>query len=44
MIAVQYHGIKNDALDQFKDMNSQTIVAPPKYATGKMVYPYEKAK
>ncbi|HWE16926.1 MAG TPA: amino acid ABC transporter substrate-binding protein [Hyphomicrobiaceae bacterium] len=44
MIAVQYHGIKDDALDQFKGMNVQTIVAPPNFATGKMVYPYEKAK
>jgi branched-chain amino acid transport system substrate-binding protein len=44
MVAVQYHSIKGDALDQFKGMNVQTIVAPPKYATGKMIYPYEKAK
>jgi branched-chain amino acid transport system substrate-binding protein len=44
MIVVQYHGIKDDSLEQFKGMNSQTIVAPPKYATGKMAYPYEKAK
>jgi branched-chain amino acid transport system substrate-binding protein len=44
MIVVQYHGIKDDSLEQFKGMNSQTIVAPPKYATGKMVYPYEKAR
>jgi branched-chain amino acid transport system substrate-binding protein len=44
MVAVQYHGIKDDALEQFKGMNSQTIVAPPQYATGKMIYPYEKAK
>jgi branched-chain amino acid transport system substrate-binding protein len=44
MIAVQYHGIKGDALDQFKDMNVQTIVGPEKFATGKMIYPYEAAK
>jgi branched-chain amino acid transport system substrate-binding protein len=44
MIVVQYHGIKGDALDQFKDMNVQTIVGPSKYATGKLIYPYEKAK
>ncbi|MBO0765064.1 MAG: amino acid ABC transporter substrate-binding protein [Hyphomicrobiaceae bacterium] len=44
MIAVQYHGIKDDSLEQFKGMNSQTIVAPPKYATGTMIYPYEKGK
>ena len=44
MVAVQYHGIKGDSLDQFKGMSVQTIVGPEKYATGKMIYPYEKAK
>jgi branched-chain amino acid transport system substrate-binding protein len=44
MIAVQYHGIKGDDLEQFKGMNVQTIVGPEKYATGKMTYPYEKAR
>jgi branched-chain amino acid transport system substrate-binding protein len=44
MIAVQYHGIKGNDLEQFKGMNVQTIVGPEKYATGKMIYPYEKAK
>jgi branched-chain amino acid transport system substrate-binding protein len=44
MVTVQYHGIKGNDLDQFKGMNVQTIVSPPKYATGKLVYPYEKAK
>jgi branched-chain amino acid transport system substrate-binding protein len=43
-IAVQYHGIKGNELDQFKGMNVQTIVGPPKFATGKLIYPYEKAK
>jgi branched-chain amino acid transport system substrate-binding protein len=43
-IAVQYHGIQGDALDQFKGMNVQTIVGPPRFATGKLTYPYEKAK
>jgi branched-chain amino acid transport system substrate-binding protein len=44
MIAVQYHGIKGNDLDQFKGMNVQTIVGPEKYATGKLIYPYEKAR
>jgi branched-chain amino acid transport system substrate-binding protein len=44
MVAVQYHGIKGSDLDQFRDMNVQTIVSPPKFATGKLIYPYEKAK
>jgi branched-chain amino acid transport system substrate-binding protein len=44
MIAVQYHSIKGNDLEQFKGMNVQTIVGPEKYATGKLIYPYEKAK
>jgi branched-chain amino acid transport system substrate-binding protein len=44
MIVVQYHGIKGNELDQFKGMNVQTIVGPEKYSTGKLIYPYEKAK
>ena len=43
-VVVQYHGIKGDALDQFKGMNVQTIVGPPRFETGKLIYPYEKAK
>jgi branched-chain amino acid transport system substrate-binding protein len=44
MIAVQYHGIKGSDIEQFKDMNVQTIVGPEKFATGKLIYPYEKAR
>ena len=43
-IAVQYHGIKGDALDQFRGMNVQTIVGPKRFETGTLVYPYEKAR
>jgi branched-chain amino acid transport system substrate-binding protein len=43
-VAVQYHGIKSDALDQFKGMATQTIVGPPKFKTGDLTYPYEKGK
>ena len=43
-IAVQYHGIKGNELDQFKGMNVQTIVGPQRFETGKLIYPYEKAK
>jgi branched-chain amino acid transport system substrate-binding protein len=44
MIAVQYHGIKGDGLEELKGMKVQTIVGPEKYATGKLIYPYEKAR
>jgi branched-chain amino acid transport system substrate-binding protein len=43
-VAVQYHGIKSDALDQFKGMATQTIIGPPRFKTGEVIYPYEKAK
>lgn len=43
-IAVQYHGVKGNELDQFRGMAVQTIVGPKQFETGKLIYPYEKAK
>jgi branched-chain amino acid transport system substrate-binding protein len=43
-IAVQYHGIKGNELDQFRGMSVQTIVGPKQFATGKLIYPYAMAK
>ena len=45
MMQVQYHGIKDGAgLDTWKGMSYQTVLTPPELATGKVIYPYEKAK
>ena len=44
MLQVQYHDIKSNALDQFRGMDTQTIVHPPKQETGKVIYPFEKAR
>jgi branched-chain amino acid transport system substrate-binding protein len=44
MMQVQYHGIKSNALDQFRGMDTQTVLTPDKFKTGEVVYPYEKAK
>jgi branched-chain amino acid transport system substrate-binding protein len=45
MMQVQYHSIKGNSLDQFKGMETQTVVAgPPGVKTGNVIYPYEKAK
>ena len=45
MMQVQYHGIKEGAgLDVWKGMSYQTVLTPASLATGKVVYPYEKAK
>ncbi|WP_168197904.1 amino acid ABC transporter substrate-binding protein [Pseudolabrys sp. FHR47] len=44
MMTVQYHGVTDAAnLDTWRGMSYQTVVDPPSLATGKVVYPYEKA-
>jgi branched-chain amino acid transport system substrate-binding protein len=45
MMQVQYHEIKQGAgLDVWKGMSYQTVLTPASLATGKVIYPYEKAK
>jgi branched-chain amino acid transport system substrate-binding protein len=44
MLQVQYHGIKSGELDQFKGMDTQTVLTPADLKTGTAIYPFEKAK
>ena len=44
MMQVQYKGIKGNDLEQFRGMDTQTIVTPPQHATGEAVVPFEKAQ
>ena len=44
MLTVQHHSIKGNDIMQFKDTATMTVLDPPLYATGKLIYPYEKAK
>jgi len=44
VVAVQFHDIKSDDLQPFKDLSVVTIVGPKEYKTGDVIYPYEKAK
>ena len=44
VLQVQFQNIKGNDPAQFKDMSTQIVVDPPTYASGKLVYPYEKAK
>jgi len=44
MLQVQYHGIKSGDLEQFRGMETQTVLTPSQYKTGNVIYPYEKAK
>jgi branched-chain amino acid transport system substrate-binding protein len=44
MLQVQYHDIKGNGLDQFKGMETQTVLTPADLKTGNAIVPYEKAK
>jgi branched-chain amino acid transport system substrate-binding protein len=44
VLQVQYRNIKGNDIAQFTDMSTQVVVAPPQYASGKVIYPYERAK
>jgi branched-chain amino acid transport system substrate-binding protein len=45
MMQVQYHDVKDgNDIEQWRGMAVQTVLTPPELATGKVVYPYEKAK
>jgi branched-chain amino acid transport system substrate-binding protein len=44
VLQVQFHDITGNGVDQFREMNTQTIISPPDIKTGDVIYPYEKAK
>ena len=43
-IWAQYHDIKGHDVEQFREAKTVTILAPDKYKTGDMVYPYAAAR
>ena len=44
VLQVQFQNVKGNDVAQFKDISTQVVVAPAEYASGKIIYPYEKAK
>src|SRR5882762_599627 len=44
VLQVQFRNVKGNDPAQFKDMSTQVVVDPPAYASGKLIYPYDKAK
>ena len=44
VLQTQFQNIKGNDVAQFKDIKTQVVVSPPAYASGTVVYPYEKAK
>jgi branched-chain amino acid transport system substrate-binding protein len=41
---VQYHDVKGHDIDQFREPKTVTILAPDKFKTGDLIYPYTKAR
>ena len=44
VLQVQFRDVKGNDPMQFKDVSTQVVVSPPAYESGKLIYPYEKAK
>ena len=44
VMAVQFQGVSGNDVDQFRDPKTEVILWPKKYATGKLVYPYDPKK
>jgi branched-chain amino acid transport system substrate-binding protein len=44
VLQVQFQNVKGNDPAQFKDMSTQVVVDPAAYESGKLIYPYEKAK
>ena len=43
-IWVQYHDIKGSDIEQFREPKTVSILSPPQYKTGDLIWPYTKAR
>jgi branched-chain amino acid transport system substrate-binding protein len=44
VLMTQFHGIKGNDLEQFKNPTTEIVLDPPEYKSGTVVYPYADAK
>ena len=44
VLQVQFQNVKGNDAAQFQDVGTQVVVAPAGYESGKLIYPYEKAR
>jgi branched-chain amino acid transport system substrate-binding protein len=44
VLQIQFHDVKGNDVEQFRTMNTQTVLTPKEYNSGNVIYPYEKAK
>jgi len=43
VLQVQFQNVKGNGIEQFKNVSVQAIVAPEKYKSGNLIYPYADA-
>jgi branched-chain amino acid transport system substrate-binding protein len=44
MIVTQFQNIKGNSLEQFKDPNSEVVLLPGEFRSGKLIYPYRSTR
>jgi len=44
VLQIQFQNVKGNDPMQFKEMGTQVVLTPTEYASGQVIYPYEKAK
>ncbi len=44
VLQIQFRGIKDKDLDQFRQPGKQVVISPEQYKTGDVIVPYEKAR
>jgi branched-chain amino acid transport system substrate-binding protein len=44
VLLIQFRGIKDNSVAQFRDTSTQVVVTPTEFASGAVIYPYEKAR
>ena len=42
-LAAQFQNITSNSIDDFRELKTEVIIYPPKYKSGEVIYPYEKA-
>jgi branched-chain amino acid transport system substrate-binding protein len=44
VVQAQFHDVKGNDIEQFRQLSVETVLTPAEYKSGDVVYPYEKAK
>ena len=44
VVQAQFHDIKGNDIEQFRQLSVQTVLTPSEYKSGDVIFPYEKAK